>query len=217
VDPFISVLVVCLTAGLAFLLGSLLVVARLPRAASDSGETTITWNGLTFKTGSVCVGLSVVSAAFALALPLATLYLNSKVDDSPIGLSVNLDNVVPGDAIAVTQSAVTTAAPPVTLTLFKSSRPQSFTLTTEHTGAVQIDAKYVWMDKNLVVHIRNGGKTVKRSIPVDGGTSAELGDLRLPPAVIPAMTRIRVTSADVPTVSQKLASTAGPVLPGGGQ
>jgi hypothetical protein len=217
VDPFIAVLVVCLTAGLAFLLGSLLVVARLPRAANDTGETTITWNGLTFKTGSVCVGLSVVSAAFALALPLTTLYLNSKVDDLPIDLSVNLANVPPGDMIAVTHSGIKSDASPVTLTLFKSKKMQRFTLTTEHTGTVQIDARYVWMDKNIIVQVKNGSQRASHVIPVDGGSSADLGDVTLPPAVIPAATRIRATSASAPAVSRKLASTAGPVLPGEGQ
>jgi hypothetical protein len=214
-DSFVTVLVICLTAGLAFLLGSLLVVSRLPRAASDSGSdsTTISWNGITLKTSDVFVALTVVSAALALVLPVFALWLNSRIDDMPIFVSAQLGDVTPGDSVAVTHDAWSTDSSRVVLTLFKSRLPQNFTITTKRTGSVQLDARYVWMDKKLVVDISRGGARMTRSIPLDGFT-ADVGLLSFPAATVPAVAQIHATPASTPRVPATLANVSDPVLPG---
>ena len=208
-DSFVTVLVVCLISGLAFLLGSLIVVARLPRTAADGGLT-VSWNGITVKTANVFVALSLVSAALALVVPGFAMWLNAKVDDNPVILRATLPPP-PGSPFEIThRDDQETTSSLLTLLLFKSSSPQLFAVTAKSVTPVNIEAHYAWLDHRVVVKV--DGK--EHAVALNGAV-ADMGEIRFARATIPAVQSIRATAQRAPAVSTAVRALPDPQLPGG--
>jgi hypothetical protein len=203
------ILVVCLISGLAFLLGSLIVVARLPRSAAD-GDTTVSWNGITVKTANVFVALSMVSAALALAVPGFAMWLNSKVDDNPVILRATLPPP-PGSPFEVThRDDQETTSSLLTLLLFKSSSSQLFAVSAKSVTPINIEAHYAWLDRKVVVKVDGKDQPVTLN-----GAIADMGELRFTRATIPAVQSIQATAQQAPAVSAAVRRLPDPPLPGG--
>jgi hypothetical protein len=208
-DSFVTVLVICLISGLAFLLGSLIVVARLPRSAAD-GDTTVSWNGITVKTANVFVALSMVSAALALAVPGFAMWLNSKVDDNPVILRATLPPP-PGSPFEVThRDDQETTSSLLTLLLFKSRSSQLFAVSAKSVTPINIEAHYAWLDRKVVVKVDGKEQPVTLN-----GAFADMGELRFTRATIPAVQSIHATVQQAPVVSAAVRRLADPLLPGG--
>jgi hypothetical protein len=212
---FITVLAICMAAGIAFLIVSLLVLARLPASVNANGEMTINFNGLTIKTSNVCIALALVSALFGLVPPLVLLSQDGKTDDLPIRLSIRLDNVSISDQIHITRP-IQMGSSPVILTLFKSGETQSYTLSGEKTGPMQIDARFAKDQKQLLVDITKGSSQFSRVITLDRGMFGELSD-SLPMATVVGRAHVPAQHAKMAAVPSHLASLPGPSLPAGSQ
>ncbi|MEA2689362.1 MAG: hypothetical protein QOJ39_1674 [Candidatus Eremiobacteraeota bacterium] len=211
-DSFVTVLVICLISGLAFLLGSLLVVSRLPRTGDSGGSTAIEWNGIKVTTTSVFVALTIVSAALAVALPGFTLWLNAHIDDAPVILRATLPpargasyNVVHSDDIANMSSST------LTLLMYKSRIPQVFSVSAAAIDPVNIEAHYTWMDKSIAVTLNNDKRTT-RVLALSSGI-ADIGELSFNRAARPGVQTISKTPGPKPLLPAAASRVPDPMLP----
>lgn len=213
-DSFVTVLVICLITGLAFLLGSLIIVSKLPRTESSSGSTVIEWNGIKVTTSNVFVALSVVSAALAIVIPMSALWLNSHIDDTPVVLHATLPPPQHGASYSVVHSddIPEMKASAVTLYMYRSRIPQLFSVSTAVVEPVNIEAHYDWMTKSVVVTLNNDQST-KRAIALQGNGFADIGQLRFTPASQPGAQTIARTPQPKPPVARELSALPDPVLP----
>jgi hypothetical protein len=211
-DSFVTVLVICLISGLAFLLGSLIVVTRLPRtAAAVGGATAITWNGITVKTANVFVALSMVSAALALVVPSFAMWLDSKVDDNPVFLRATLPPPRGSPFEIVHRDDQETTSSLMEIVLFKSRSPQLFAVSTKSVRPVNITASYAWLGHQVLVKINDREPQFVRI----NGVYADLGALPFANAPAPGMQSIRATAKPAPAVPAAVGRLADPLLPGG--
>lgn len=211
-SQFIVVLSICMIAGIAFLVISLMTLARLPHVPKD-GDMTVTVAGVTIKTNSVYIGLAVVSSLFGLLLPGFMLYTASQPDYSTIRLPVRFANLGV-QTLKVSRGTEDVQASPLILTLFKSPEPQRYIVTSLTTGALQFDAEYDPSGRTLSVHY-TADHPVTRVLNINKfGYAEEVDDVQLPIAALPARTSVAKRSAIAPHVPSALAAIADPKLPG---
>jgi hypothetical protein len=211
VSQFVTVLSICMIAGIAFLIVSLIALGRLPASVTPNGEVMVCWNGVTLKTNSVYVGLVVVSALFGLVMPGLMLVESSKSYVSTVKLPIRFDDV-PDGTVAVSQGTQDLIASPLVLTLFRSDEWQHYVVSSK-TREIQIDARYEPNSNQLRVHVGGGAK--EQFLAIKGQYADELDDVRFPIATIRAMPTIAARrNAHQPAVSRSLASLPDPTLPG---
>ena len=213
-DSFVTVLVICLISGLAFLLGSLIVVSKLPRIDPGAGNTVIEWNGIKVTTSNVFVALSIVSAALALAIPMSALWLDSHMDDTLVVLRAPLPPPQHGTSYSVVHSDDISEmkASAVTLSLYRSRIPQIFEVSTAVVHPVTIEAYYDWMTKSVIVTLNNDQRT-KHSIALQGNGFADIGQLPFTAAPEPGRQTIAQTQQPRPPVASEFRALPDPVLP----
>lgn len=214
---FIPVLSICMIAGIAFLVLAMTALARLPATLNATGEMTISWNGISLKSSSVCMSIAIISALFGLVLPIIILIETAKGGDPALQLAVTLHNIPEKSQIDVTHAGGFTAHDsPVMLTVFKSVQPQSYKLATPQTGGVQIDSFYDPETKKLAVTVRSDNAAMwKRSFSVEHGIAAL--DVVLPAATIAAVAKIPARHAPPPRVAHSVAVIPDPVGAGARQ
>ncbi len=200
-ESFLTILVICLISGLAFLLGSLLVIAKLPRTELE-GRTVVKLANVTFATNSVLVGVTFLSAALAVVIPGYAMWLNSHIDGVPIWLHAELP---PDGAYAISyagdqlQTGGTYPFP-----LFKSEFPQGFAVTNK-ADHHSISAHYEWLDRK--VHVSVDNVEVSSATPHDGYVDVPL---RFGRALLPAQRTIDRTPGPQPSVPPDIATIQNP-------
>jgi hypothetical protein len=208
VDSFVTVLVICLISGLAFLLGSLLVVSKLPRSQDTSGNSTIKWRDLTVSTSNVFVALTFVSAALAVAIPSYAMWLNSRIDEQPITLRAQLPHAAGGTYSFAYDGDSDVSGGTYSFPLFKSEVRQGFAVTNKASANKayhSVSAYYAWLDKAVHVTVDNVEVAAKPAndgyldVPLDFGSAP----------IKPAST-IPITPGPQPSIPQNADAIANP-------
>jgi len=99
----------------------------------------------------------------------------------------------------------------LTLSLYKTSVPQLFSVSTAAVDPVNIDAHYAWIGKSVVVTLNNDTQH-PHLVALQGGV-ADLGLLPFQPAAIPGQDTIAKTPQPKPAVPDAVRQLPDPVLP----
>jgi hypothetical protein len=149
---FLTVLTICVVSGLLFAAGAFLTAFKAggvlaPGAPGDAFR--IGYKNYSLSTGNALVGLLTISLACMIVVPLFIVYLDSKIDDSPVFLGVDI--APEAQSVAITHSDDGTMNE-VELTLYKTSKDQVFTVTNANTkySPIHITAHYDRLTRSLI-------------------------------------------------------------------
>jgi hypothetical protein len=156
---FLMSVIIYAVSGLFLAVLMFLTAGRIKAVGTSSGTAlTIDLGKWKLETGNVIVALGFLSFAAMVAIPAYYLYVNSKVDDTPLTLTVPFD---PSETITVDSGQETfSGLKTPQITFYKTRTPQSFAFEGSKTEApFQIQVWYEPADKVAMVSVRNGQAT----------------------------------------------------------
>ncbi|HXO17647.1 MAG TPA: hypothetical protein VN909_05705 [Candidatus Dormibacteraeota bacterium] len=153
---FVSYAIIYAISGLLLAVLMFLTAGRIKAVGTSAGTAlTIDLGKWKLETGSVIVALGFLSLVAMIAIPAYYLYLNSKVDDTPLTLTVPFD---PSETITVdTGSETFSGMKTPQITFYKTKTHQTFAFEGSKTEVpFQIEVWFEPVEKVAMVSVRHG-------------------------------------------------------------
>lgn len=173
----------------SLLLATLLFVtaAKLNQAASTTGSAlNVKIAGYEIGTSNVVVALGVLSVVTMIGMPAFWLYLESKIDDRPIDLSVRFSPPPDGPIRVAPDNGGNFVSQSPSLVVYKSRQHQAFLLEDPvgHRSAIPVVVWYDFESREPWAIVRDGAPQAIKDY--DGTASGSLGPIGFDTATVPA-------------------------------